>query len=881
MKDYMVFISYSHADEWLKNELIVHLAALKRKNIVSVWHDRLIPAGKILDNEIDVKLQAADLFIMLISSDFINSEYCFSVEYKRMLDRHARGEVTIVPVVVRPCDWDVGGLKSFAALPPDAIPVTRGAGSRTDSQQRDNAWLAVVEGLKVVIAEQKKRLEPPRLSEAYLEKLFLVDFIKHPSIAPFDEELILIDPDIYFENKKEQISKFQRLVDVCLEESAVLITGADRSGKTTTCKRLQALLDAAGTPAVKISGRDIRNPDIVRVIRSAIRGQYGLTEFPLSKFRVIIDDFDECQLRDALKEEIINTICGHTEGCILISFSNAPTVLFTSSALPDPATMVLNPITDAKMYELVSKWKMIGVVDDVSPDELILPTFEKIQLIFSQTELAKYPYNIVTFLELLDSSTASDLAFSSFAACYDTLISTRLIHAGINWNSHDESKNFLSLVAYHCYNSGDAASIDEETFSSCLKLFEEQFLSSADTLRTVSKHFLHMTNGEYKFYEEYLWFFLCARYVVKVLKQNDQEKYVQFVTKCTTNIFLKKYANIVIYIAYFSNDVIVLLSLLSILDSLFSKAEGWVLSDDSRDLILGIMAKEQLTIQPNADVSENRATLLQGKIADILNNAEKVVASYTLPFLKAEIGDSAHVEDMDRTKIDSDSYMQSVNALLRIHSVIGQILGARSGTYGANLVLDCITRMVKASGRYVALNHAIATVLILEKDQSIADIAKIARGDSQSEKDYYDKVVRIFSFWSVYLSHAGLARYLSKEHSIRALERLAQKYDTEENKTVSGNIPFNFSVVLLTAQLYHSGNIDKATIESVIKKYGENSAIVALLRFVIYIYSYYMPLSIEDKQWVSSKLQIPLKKMELLHLKSLPRQSKLDPSGRR
>jgi len=873
MADCKIFISYSHADEWLKDELIKHFAALKRNKIISLWHDRMIPAGKIIDKEIDDKIHESNLFLFLISADFINSEYCFSIEYQKVLERHSRGEAALVPIIVRECDWDVGGLRSFAALPPDAIPVTKNAGSKADAQERDPAWTKVIVGLKAVIADLKKKFEAPRLTHAYVSDLFVVDFIRHSEVDRFDETQIFVDPDLYFQNKKEQISSFGRLLDICLSERAVVISGQDRSGKTLIAKMLQVSIDESGLPAIFISGNEIKNSDIIHCLKGAAVRQYGGVDYPLSKMKVIIDDFDECALKDTLKEEIIRTLCASVEGCIIISFSNAPAVLFTSVDLPDPATMVINPVTDSKVYDIVSKWLSIGSDNRNLNDENVLTIFEKIQNIFGQTELQKHPYTVVTFLELLQNSNGSDLAFSSFAACYDTLISTRLINAGVSWNSHDESKNFLSLIAYRCYANGESASLDENSFAECIKLFEEQFLSSGETLRRISKHFLSFENGVYKFHEEYLWFFLCARYVVRVLKQNESDKYLEFVATCTTNIFLKKYANVVIYIAYFDTDPTVIYSLLNILDRLFSKADNWLLSDDMRELMMGLMAKDQISIQANADVGEHRSQLLQEKIADILENAEKVVAHYTLPFLKVDIGDSGHIDSIDRNEIDGDSYMRSVNALLRIHSVIGQILGGRSGTYGSHLMFDCITRMVKASGRYASLNHAIATVLVLEKDQAIADIALSENADKNFAKDRYEKIVRIFSFWSVYLSHVGLARYLSKEHSIRALERLAEKYEGNENKTSSGNIPFNFSIVHLAAKLYHSGKIDKLEIEKALKKYGENSSIFAILKVVIYIYSYYMPIDIEEKQWLSSKLGIPLRKMEVLHLKSLPKHS--------
>lgn len=373
-----------------------------------------------------------------------------------------------------------------------------------------------------------------------------------------------------------------------------------------------------------------------------------------------------------------------------------------------------------------------------------------------------------------------------------------------------------------------------------------------------------------------MWFFLCARYVVKSLAIQDHVKYTEFVRHCTANIFQRKFANIVIYIAYFSTDKLVLESLLQTLDALFAKATQWVISDDTRELMIGLMSKDNLQIESSQeDVSKNRVVLLQEKIADIITDAERIVARYTLPFLNPRIGDATDIENLD-VGIDHDSYIRSVNALLRTHSVIGQILAARSGTFSAALVLDCITRMVQASGRYVALNHAIAAVLMYEKELSVEELKKEFRDSQLTPEEKYEKVTRIFAFWSVYLAHAGLARYLNQDHSIRALDKLVEMYEGEESKSKEGNVPFNFTFVRTVARLYNSGRINRREIDDIVQKYGDNSAIMYLLRVVIHIYAYYMPLDIEDKQWVSQKLRMPICKIEAQRLKAItsrPRQA--------
>jgi hypothetical protein len=338
------------------------------------------------------------------------------------------------------------------------------------------------------------------------------------------------------------------------------------------------------------------------------------------------------------------------------------------------------------------------------------------------------------------------------------------------------------------------------------------------------------------------------------------------VENCTENIFQKTYANIVIYIAYFTTDNFVLKSLLRTLDGLFSKADDWILSDKSKSIMIGLTVDDPLTIESESDVEDNRVRLLRDKIGNIIDNAESVVAKYTLPFLDSNIQDSEYMEDIDDKDIDADSYMKSVNALLRIHSVIGQILSGRSGTYESELVLSCILKMVQASGRYATLNHAIAALLVYDKDSALSDIVNVYETDKLSSDEKYKKVMRIFAFWSVYLSQAGLARYLSQDHSIRALEKLVEDYERDE---IDGFIPFNFSSVLIIAKLYNTGVLDKPAIENILRKYGNNSSLRYLIRVAVHIYSYYMPLSIQDKQWIVDNLKIPMKRIEIQKLKAV------------
>ena len=101
-----IFYSYSRKDMDMRNRLENHLAALRKANRISTWHDLQLEAGTEWEQAILHKLDTADIILLLISSDFIDSEYCYGTELKRAIARHDEGTARVIPIILRPCDWN-------------------------------------------------------------------------------------------------------------------------------------------------------------------------------------------------------------------------------------------------------------------------------------------------------------------------------------------------------------------------------------------------------------------------------------------------------------------------------------------------------------------------------------------------------------------------------------------------------------------------------------------------------------------------------------------------------------------------------------------------------------------------------------------------------
>lgn len=148
-----IFLSYSHADETYCDMLQKHLAALRHQGLIDTWHDRRIKAGDEFENSIDQQLNEAEIILLLVSSDFIASRYCYEIEMQRALGRHDSGEARVIPIILRPCDWHDTPFGKLLAAPKDGKPVK----SWPDI---DEAFLDVVRQIKAVLSDLGGQAKP-------------------------------------------------------------------------------------------------------------------------------------------------------------------------------------------------------------------------------------------------------------------------------------------------------------------------------------------------------------------------------------------------------------------------------------------------------------------------------------------------------------------------------------------------------------------------------------------------------------------------------------------------------------------------------------------------------------------------------------------------
>ncbi len=188
-----LFISYSHKDEELRQQLDKHLASLKRQKVIEAWHDRKIEAGMEWAKQIDDNLNKADIILLLISPDFIFSNYCSEIEMEQAIKRHEAGEAIVVPIILEPCDWTWLPFSKYQAFPKNAKPITTWTNT-------NEALLDVVQGIRTVaeyLFEQRQQefKKKETAQERYLKKV--------EEILSFDGEISIPAQDTLDEIREE------------------------------------------------------------------------------------------------------------------------------------------------------------------------------------------------------------------------------------------------------------------------------------------------------------------------------------------------------------------------------------------------------------------------------------------------------------------------------------------------------------------------------------------------------------------------------------------------------------------------------------------------------------------------------------------------------
>jgi TIR domain len=159
----MLFISYSHEDRKLRQKFQADLKMLKANGLINDWYDGKIPAGSEFDSEIKEYLDKADVILLLVSRDFLASDYIREIELPIAMERHEKGEARVIPILIKPAPVDeppwCHSIGKLQMLPRNRLPIIKW-------KTRDDAFLEIYTNVRAVLTELLRAAHDDAASDA-------------------------------------------------------------------------------------------------------------------------------------------------------------------------------------------------------------------------------------------------------------------------------------------------------------------------------------------------------------------------------------------------------------------------------------------------------------------------------------------------------------------------------------------------------------------------------------------------------------------------------------------------------------------------------------------------------------------------------------------
>ena len=235
-----LFYSYSHKNEKYRDETEKTLSMLREQNVLDEWSDHSISPGQPISKKIKDQMDKTDIFLFLLSRDFLASAECRNEWNYAATLALKRPNIVRVPVILTPCAWpDLPGAADRKALPKDAKPIS----SYSD---RNLAWQQIYDGLSHVIEEIRTDFG---VRPSFKEELATTQFISQ-SHVPLDTVFVFprLTTPVAAENLLDDIVVADS--SQLLEDDHVLIVGDALSGKTALCRHLFLTLSEAHSPVL-------------------------------------------------------------------------------------------------------------------------------------------------------------------------------------------------------------------------------------------------------------------------------------------------------------------------------------------------------------------------------------------------------------------------------------------------------------------------------------------------------------------------------------------------------------------------------------------------------------------------------------------------------
>ena len=845
-----LFISYSHKDQAHLETFTAHLSPLKHNDTISSWDDRALVVGDELDEELRKHLQSADFVAFLVSAEFIDSVSCYQNELVTTLKRRENENVEIIPIILKSCLWQETKIGEFVAVPRDGNPIA-------SYSNPDDAWLEIVTQIKNRATKwrelrggsvDRENTDPTR-SSPEIKQIF-VDWLndtevsfQHKNKETVQLRDIFIYPDLKgiqnSHDELEETTNSSSLLEVGNIADGVLIHGDEQAGKTSLIKTLYRRYYERDFLPLVANSKEISTADPKKALAKYVRAQYEHLEWDtfisLNRYRILfVDDLHELKLNVRYQLKFLQAVKKSFDHIILVANSS---ITFDEERMAELASYrhwELLPLGHARRGELIERWNSLGQEETIDSKDLHRQTditTRHINSIIRKDMLPPKPIYVLTILQLLDSGTPLNFVLTSYGYCYQVLILQTLEKLGVRPQEFDLYFNYLSELAYFVFSHGDKT-LTTSQFNLFKQQYSAEFLirSHDDMLETLHKaEILKSDEDKLRFSYRYIFYFYAAKYFADHLDEVGKD----LETLCE-KMHTERNANILIFLMHHTRDQRVIDEVLLRASVIFDGLMSATLNREETNHILEFVQSVPDLVIDSIDVGAERRKALERQ--DAVDN---------------ELDGSNEEEEIST----SDEVLADIVRSARMVDVVGQILRNRSGSLNKHQLID-----LARSGYESGLKFLTFWLNLTErgKDYLISIISE--RLKEQLSGDHH-KLRKAAGRMYLSLSYGMCLAVIRRVANSLGSDDLTEIFDILEKEN-----PDSIAVRLINIaiRLEFTKRIPKKDVNRLNADLESNPVGKLLLKQVVIQHLYLNEVTVTDRQWISSKLQIPMSSQRLV-----------------
>ena len=848
-----LFISYSHKDAHLLDEFKAHLSPLKEAGTIATWDDQELIVGDKLEDSLQSHLESADMVAFLVSSDFLHSFSCYKKELLQVLARRKHQDVEVLPIIVRDCLWPHTPIADFVAVPADGHAVT-------SFSDRDAAWVNVAQQIKARVDQwleiSSENTESRPASVIQLDVCGSFATWLGDTEVPFTHKMkedyltladIYVYPDLRGVRKKStdavETVDGSELLNGDFIGGEILIYGDEQSGKTALLKMLYTHYMETGIKPLYLDAKDITTSDQDKVFGKLVTEQYenvGWEQYRTmqNSRMLLVDNYHALRLNAKYEHQFLSSIRQTFEHLVLVSDSELTYDEKRMAGLASMPRWELLPFGHVRRGELIERWNSIGEEETIDAATLYQrndETTRNLNSVIRKNLLPPKPIFVLTVLQLFDSVMPTNFELSSYGHCYQALILQALYKVGIRAQDFDPFVNYLSELAYFCFANRSEA-LDRERFELFKDNYSSKFIirSHEDVVSKLKEaEILRRFRGGIGFSYRYIFYFYAAKYLADHLDEVNED-----IEDICENMHTERNANILIFLMHHSRDQ-------RVIDEVLLRAEMIYDGEKPASLVKG-------ETQHLMDLAQTVPDMVIEQV-DVERERRRVLE-------RRDVNESEIEDGLDDDAGEFDPELADIVRSARMVDVIGQVLRNRSGSLQKSQLLE-LARAGYESGLkflrfWLGLTKVAETYFVGNIARALAD--RVDRGED------VEKIRRAAGreyFRLCYAVCYGVIRRITSSIGAKELVQIFDAIEEEDPESVA------VRMINVAIRMEFTKRIPRAHIESLDAELGGNPVAKMLLREVVVHHLYLNDVGVADKQWISSKLEIPMRSQRMLESK--------------